>query len=181
MVSTGTIGAPAGDPLAGFQSRGIPMPPPTSNLPQPRSFPVGSRLRCRGTMSQPTTGPHLPVVASAGNAETLTGAAVTVSASMANSRVCAPVPLMPRSPNFAKPDASVVAVTVPSSVPPPEAMRAVTSAPAAGCPLPSFTCTSGCTAGSNTSPVSAEVGGLFVSAIVDGAAVSAIVDDVICV
>ncbi len=108
------------------------------------------------------------------------GAAVTVSASMANSRVWAPVPLMPRSPNLAKPDASVVSVVVPSSVPPPEAMRAVTTTPAAGCPVPSFTWTSGWTSGSNTSPVSAEVGGLVVIAIVDGAAVSAIVDDVTC-
>ena len=85
---------------------------------------------------------------------------------------------MPRSPNLAKPDALVVAVVVPSSVPPPDAMLAVTSTPAAGCPVPSFTWTSGCTSGSNTSPVRAEVGGLVVSAIVAGAAVTVMADDI---
>ena len=75
---------------------------------------------CSGTMSQVTSGPQLPVVAWAGSAERLTGAEVTLLEPVVNWSVCAPVPAMPRSPNFALPPASEVAVAVPSSVPPPE-------------------------------------------------------------
>ena len=135
IVSTGISMALVGGPLAGSQSRGIPITvPPGSNLPHASSLPLGRRCMCSGTMSQFTSGPHLPVVASAGSGERLTGAEVTLLVPAVNSSVCAPVPLMPRSPNFATPEASVVAVVVPSSVPPPEATLAVTSTPAAGCP-----------------------------------------------
>jgi hypothetical protein len=44
-------------------------------------------------------------------------------------------------------------------------MLAVTTTPAAGFPLPSVTTTAGCTLGSNTSRVSADVGGLVVIAM----------------
>jgi hypothetical protein len=133
IVSTTISRAPVGGPLAGSQSRGIPITvPPGSYLPHARILPVGSRCMCSGTMSQSTTGPHLPVVASVGSGERSTGAEVTVLVPAANWSTCAPVPLMPRSPNLATPDASVVAVVVPSSVPPPEATVASTCTPAMG-------------------------------------------------
>ena len=89
------LGAPAAAPLAGSHSRGIaamvPMAPPSSYLPQPRILPVGSRWMWSGTMAQGTSGPHLPVVASDGSAETLTGAEVTLLAAGGERRAsCAP-------------------------------------------------------------------------------------------
>ena len=61
-------------------------------------------------------------------------------------RVRAPtVPLIPRLVKVARPDAFVVAVAVPTSVPPPEAMLAVTWIPATftGLPPPSSSRTLG--------------------------------------
>ena len=152
MVSAGTsLALVGGLPLAGSQSRGIvamePIAPPSSNLPQPITLPVGNRLMCSGTMSQLTTVPHFPVVASEGSAETSTGDEVTLLPPAVNCSVCDPVPLMPRSPNCATPEASDVAVKLPPSVPLPDAMLAVTSTPAAGLPDASFTSTTGCTDG----------------------------------
>jgi hypothetical protein len=77
-------------------------------------------------MSQSTIGPQLPVAAAAGSGNRSTGEEVTVAMPDVNSITCSPVPLMPRSPKVAVPLASVVAVVVPSSVPPPEAIVAVT-------------------------------------------------------
>ena len=54
---------------AGSQIRGIPMVSATSVLPQAKIFPFGIRLMCSGTMSQSTTGPHLPDVASVGSGD----------------------------------------------------------------------------------------------------------------
>jgi hypothetical protein len=119
---------------------------------------------CNGTMSQLTSGPHSPIVAPPGSGSTVTGDEVTDAVPELNSSVCSPVPAMPRSAKVAVPLASVVAVVVPSRVPPPEAMVAVTSASATGLPLPSCSTTTGCAAGSNTSWSRAETGGLVVIA-----------------
>jgi len=105
-------------------------------------LPFGIRLISRGTMSHGTTVPHLPWLASSGNAETLTGEEVTLAVPAVNSMVWSPVPLMPRSANRAMPFASVVAVVFPSSVPPPE-MLAVTAWPEIGVPPAAVTTTTG--------------------------------------
>ncbi len=68
----------------------VPIAPPSSYLPQAMTLPVGSRLMCSGTMSQLTTGPHFPVVASGGSADTVTGDEVTLLAPAVNCRVCDP-------------------------------------------------------------------------------------------
>ena len=86
---------------------------------------------------------------------------MTLPAVAVNCRVWLPVPVIPRSPNRATPEASVVAVVLPSSVPLPDARLAVTSTPEAG-PELVVTWMTGCTLGSNTSPVSADTGGLVV-------------------
>src|SRR5690349_1178986 len=130
-------------PEAGSHRRGIepwvPATPPSSYLPHPSTLPVGSRWMWRGTMGQGTSGPHLPVVASEGNAVTFTGAAVTLALPVPKASVVLPAPLMPRSPNLARPCASVVAVAVPSRVPGPADTLAVTTTPAAAFPPASFT------------------------------------------
>ena len=170
IVSACTSIALVGGPAAGSHRRGrvaiVPITPPSSYLPHPRAFPLGNRWMCSGTMSQATTGPHFPLVASDGSADRVTGVAVTLVKPILNSRVCAPAPSMPRSPNFAKSWASVVDVVVPSNVPPPPVRLAVTPTPGTGLPEPSLTWTTGCTAGSKTSRSSAAVGGLVISRIV---------------
>ena len=89
--------------------------------------------------------------------------AVTLAVPVLNVRVVLPTPAIPRSPNLAKPWASVVAVPWPCSVPGPVATVAVTLTPTTGFPPASLTWTTGCTEGSNTSLSSADEGGLVVS------------------
>ena len=60
---TSIMGAAGRTALGGSQTRGMPMVSATSRLPQAKIFPLGNRVICSGTMSQLTTGPHLPVVA----------------------------------------------------------------------------------------------------------------------
>ena len=143
MSSTWISVALPGEELEGSQIRGIPIVSATSVLPQAKIFPVGSSVMWSGTMSQETTGPHLPEVASRGNGDSVTGEEVTLAAPAMNSSVWSPVPSMPRSPNFATPLLLVVAVRFPCSVPLPDARLAVISTPPTGFPVPSFTSTAG--------------------------------------
>ena len=133
-----------------------------SVLPQARIFPFGNRFMWSGTTSHATTGPHWPLLASGGSADTSTGDEVTLASPAVNSSACEPMPRRPRSRNRALPFASVVAVMVPSRVP--ERAVAVTSTPATGLPA-LVTNRTGCASGSNTSPSTAPTGGLVVIAI----------------
>src|SRR5436190_527868 len=93
IVSFAIIGAPAGEaPAEGSHSRGCPMLPFCSNLPQARTFPVGRRWMCSGTMAQLSCGSHLPDVASAGSVAMLMGVDVPDAGSAVNLRVCDPGP-----------------------------------------------------------------------------------------
>src|SRR5919107_402113 len=143
-MSETTIGGnpTGGAPLDGSQIRGNPsVSPPMSLLPQAKILPLVISAMCKGTMSQLTTGPQAPVVASVGRADTATGDDVTVAGPAANSRVWEPAPRRPRSRKAATPLASDVAVAAPSSVAPADVT--VTSTPAAGFPFASFTWTTG--------------------------------------
>ena len=70
------------------------------------------------------------------------------------------VPLIERLVKAATPDALVVAVAVPSRVPPPEATDAVTTTPGTGLLEASFTVTAGCCV--RATPLCAELGGWVV-------------------
>src|SRR5689334_13807307 len=134
-----TCTAVVGGPAAGSQIRGIPMLSAAEKgswfrLPQAKILPFGNNVICSGTMSHCTTGPQAPVLASAGSGEMVIADEVTVADPAANWIVFEPGPRIPRSPKAASPFASVVALLVPSSVPPPDAICAVTWTPARGCP-----------------------------------------------
>ena len=118
---------------------------------------------CSGTMSQLTTGPHLPVVASGGSGETETGEEVTLAAPAVNSRVWDPEPLIPRSPNLRDARRIGRGAGVPLQRAPAGclARRDLDARPPESPPA-SVTWTTGCTAGSNTSPLNADTGGLVV-------------------
>ena len=173
MSLSATPTAELGDPVAGSQTRGVTIVVvPASHLPQARIFPVGSWLMCNGTMSQETGASHWPVVASTGRAFTVIVAEVMPAEPVLKRRVWAPVPAIPRSTNLATPLALVVAVSEPWRVPEPLATVAVTTTPGTATPLPSFTRTLGCRAGSQTSRSSALVGGWVLILIVAGAPAS---------
>ena len=81
MSGTGIEIAAPGGPAAGSQSRGLAIAlVPASYFPQASSLPVGSRLRCKGTMSQDTGAFHRPVAASGGRALSVTVAESALAA-----------------------------------------------------------------------------------------------------
>src|SRR3954447_6197732 len=153
---------------------------PASYLPQASTFPVGSRLMWRGTMSQATGASQAPVVAWVESALRVTVAEVTDGPPVLKRNVCGPAPAIPRSTNLATPLLLVVIASLPCRVPVPLAIEPVTVTPGTTTPFASFTTTVGCRPGIQTSLSIAPAGGWTVILRVDGAPASSGASGPVC-
>ncbi len=84
IVSFATVIAAVGAPDVGSQSLGCPMPPLISSRPHASTLPVGSSEMWSGTMLHAIGGPHSPLFASAGSAESAIADEVAVASEPVN-------------------------------------------------------------------------------------------------